>query len=174
MQSCAAVTGLILLVITDLGTIISFATPFWILRESGTDRGLWAVCTGTNCEWIYNYNLDNEDFHKEAWFIAVQGLMSVGLALCLLSLLIATISLCCQRQNCSPSGTIAGLLLTTFLAMCVAVILFGIKASQVLDVKVSFDDSGIDRFGWSYWVAAASAALSLVTSGVYGCASRID
>ena len=60
------------------------------------------------------------------------------------------------------------------LAMCVAVILFGIKASQDLDVKLSFDDNGVDRFGWSYWVAAASAALSLVTSGLYGCASRID
>ena len=174
MQSCAAVTGLILLVITDLGTIISFATPFWILHGSGTDGGLWAVCKGTNCEWIYNYNFNFKDFHKDGWFIAVQGLMSVGLALCLLSLLVATISLCCQRQNCSSSGTIAGLLLTTSLAMCVAVILFGIKASQDLDVKLSFDDNGVDRFGWSYWVAAASAALSLVTSGVYGCASRID
>ena len=59
------------------------------------------------------------------------------------------------------------------LAMCVAVILFGIKASQDRGVKLSFDNT-VDRFGWSYWVAAASAALSLVTSGVYGCASRID
>jgi hypothetical protein len=60
------------------------------------------------------------------------------------------------------------------LAMCVAVILFGIKASQDHGVKLSFDDNGVKRFGWSYLVAAASAALSLVTSGVYGCASRID
>lgn len=60
------------------------------------------------------------------WFIAVQGLMSVGLALCLLSLLIATISLCCQKQSCSPSGTIAGLLLTT----CKSTLVLGL-----LDIK---------------------------------------
>lgn len=70
--------------------------------------------------------------------------------------------------------TAVNLCTISVLVMCVAVILFGIKASQELDVKLSFDDSGVDRFGWSYWVAAASAALSLVTSGVYGCASRID
>jgi hypothetical protein len=61
------------------------------------------------CQCRYNYIL----FFFAGWFIAVQGLMSVGLALCLLSLLVATISLCCQKQNCSSSGTIAGLLLTT-------------------------------------------------------------
>jgi hypothetical protein len=65
MQSCTAVTGLILLVITDLGTIISFATPVWILHGSDIDRGLWAVCKGTNCEWIYNYNVNPKDFHKD-------------------------------------------------------------------------------------------------------------
>lgn len=53
MHSCAAVTGLILLVITDLGTIISFATPFWIMCSSGADRGLWATCQKTSCEWIF-------------------------------------------------------------------------------------------------------------------------
>ncbi|XP_071143526.1 uncharacterized protein [Mytilus edulis] len=175
MQSCAAVTGLILLVITDLGTIISYATPFWVVHSTNRDQGLWALCEGTNCQWIYDASfLTGKEFHKEGWFIAVQGLMSVGLALCLLSLLIATISLCCQKQSCSPSGTIAGLLLTTFLAMCVAVILFGIKASQELKVTVGFDSKTDDCFGWSFWLAAASAALSLATSGVYGCASRID
>lgn len=170
---------IVLLVLTNMAVILAFSSPYWIIEivNYGTGEarhGLWFEC-GSNKECVTNYRLQYKpEIQSKPWFIAVQGLMSVGLALCLLSLLIATISLCCQRQNCSPSGTIAGLLLTTFLAMCVAVILFGIKASQVLDVKVSFDDSGIDRFGWSYWVAAASAALSLVTSGVYGCASRID
>lgn len=173
------VCGVVLLVFTNMAVILSFSSPYWIIESvnygTGESRhGLWFEC-GNNGECVTNYRLQyKQEEQSKGWFIAVQGLMSVGLALCLLSLLIATISLCCQKQSCSPSGTIAGLLLTTFLAMCVAVILFGIKASQELKVTVGFDSKTDDCFGWSFWLAAASAALSLATSGVYGCASRID
>lgn len=60
------------------------------------------------------------------------------------------------------------------LAMCVAVILFGIKTSQNHNVQVAFGSTDGNSFGWSFWLGAAAAALSLATSGVYGCASRID
>lgn len=56
MNSCAAVIGLIMLVITDLAIIISFATPYWqesklLFRSSSS--GLWAYCTSDDCTWIF-------------------------------------------------------------------------------------------------------------------------
>ncbi|KAK3088805.1 hypothetical protein FSP39_023937 [Pinctada imbricata] len=164
------VLGLIGLVLTDLAGIVAFATPFWLdNRSTKISFGLWASCKdASNCDWIFTGGQVND----KNWFIAVQGLMAVGLCVALVALLIATIALCCQCQNCNYAGTVAGLLLTAFLAMGIAVTLFGIKAAEEDVYNAKIDDSGLQKFGWSFWLSAGSAGMALITSFVYGCSSR--
>lgn len=59
-------------------------------------------------------------------------------------------------------------------AMCVALILFIVKAIELHDVKPTFGDSDVNSFGWSFWVAVGATVLSLGTSGVYRCATSHD
>lgn len=62
MNSCTAITALILLVLTNLATIISFATPYWLETTEDT-RGLWATCKDQKCEWVFessDYRVEDE------------------------------------------------------------------------------------------------------------------
>ena len=57
-------------------------------------------------------NLIGVFFFLTDYIIATQGLMSVGLAVCLIALLVSTLALCCQCNNCNYTGFVAGLLIT--------------------------------------------------------------
>ncbi|KAL8623733.1 hypothetical protein ACOMHN_004796 [Nucella lapillus] len=104
----------------------------------------------------------------EAWWLATQGLMSVGLGLALFALLVATIALCCECKRCNSSHAVCGLLLLAFLSTGVAVVVFGVCADLYLDVSLQ----PIKHFAWSFWLATAASALSLLTAVVYACESR--
>lgn len=167
MNSCTAISGLILLVVTNLACIVSFATPYW-LEKKGKTIGLWAECHDQKCEWVFeksSYSPTDKDY-----VIASQGLMSVGLAVCLIALLVATLALCCQCTSCNHAGFVAGLLITAFLSMGIATAVYGIKTSKEENAKVSYDASV--HFGWSFWVAVGAAGMALVTSLIYGCSSK--
>ncbi|XP_033726878.1 uncharacterized protein LOC117316424 [Pecten maximus] len=179
MRSCAAVFGLTFLVITDLATIISFATPYWLELNIGLFglsgqwkfHGLWATCDRDQCSWVFE---DGARVLSSAeWFKATQGLMSVGLGLALLALIVATLALCCQCHGCNYASTVAGLLLICFLCIGVAVALFGIKASQDFNAVVASENLALGqeyKYAWSFWLAAGAAGMALITSIVYGCA----
>ncbi|XP_021355456.1 uncharacterized protein LOC110451654 isoform X1 [Mizuhopecten yessoensis] len=179
MRSCAAVLGLTFLVITDLASIISLATPYWLEHSIGvfglvgrwTFHGLWATCDSDQCSWVFE---DGARVLSSAeWFKATQGLMSVGLGLALLALIVATLALCCQCHGCNYAGVVAGLLLLCFLCIGVAVALFGIKASQDFNAVVTSEDLALGqeyKYAWSFWLAAGASGMALITSIVYGCA----
>ena len=58
------------------------------------------------------------------------------------------------------------------LTMGVAITIFGIKASNDWHIKFQWSYSSAGRFGWSFWVAIAAAASSLITASFYGCMGR--
>lgn len=51
-----------MLVVTNLATIISFATPYW-LEGKGTKgtQGLWAKCVGQECTWVFQEVKENNE-----------------------------------------------------------------------------------------------------------------
>lgn len=167
MNSCAAVFGLIMLVITDLAIIISFATPYWESKLlSRSNSGLWAYCTSDDCTWIFEDGYRNVE---DDWFRATQGLMTVGLCVGLVALIIATLALCCQCRECNYGGVVAGLLITAFLAIGIAVVVFGVKAADA-GTRIDWTEStSFSRFGWSFWLAAGSSGMALLTSFIYCC-----
>ncbi|KAJ8307639.1 hypothetical protein KUTeg_014804, partial [Tegillarca granosa] len=160
MNSCAAVFGLIMLVITDLAIIISFATPYWeeskVLSRSS---GLWAFCSSDDCTWIFEDGYRNSD---PDWFRATQGLMTVGLCVGLVALIIATLALCCQCRKCNYG----------ILSIGIAVVVFGVKAADS-GTRIDWTESrSFNRFGWSFWLAAGSSGMALLTSFIYCCTCR--
>lgn len=60
MNSCTAISALIMLVVTNLATIISFATPYWLEGKEGT-QGLWAKCVGQECSWVFQEVKENNE-----------------------------------------------------------------------------------------------------------------
>lgn len=168
MNSCAAISGLIMLVVTNLAAIVSFATPYWRERKMSTE-GLWATCEGQECKWVFE-SVDLNEKGKD-YIIATQGLMSVGLTVCLIALLVSTLALCCQCNSCNYTGFVAGLMITAFLSIGIAVAVYGIKSSKEENARITFDKND-RRFGWSFWVGAGAAAMALLTSLLYGCSSR--
>ena len=56
--------------------------------------------------------------------------------------------------------------------MGVAVAIFGIKAGDEWSIKFQWSWNALGRFGWSFWIAIASAVASLVTALFYGCMGR--
>lgn len=169
MNSCAAISGLIMLVVTNLAAIVSFATPYWREQTSSTE-GLWATCHGTQCQWVFDNNKDLAESND--YIIATQGLMSVGLTVCLIALLVSTLALCCQCNSCNYTGFVAGLMITAFLSIGIAVAVYGIKSSKEKKAGIFFDNGHDFRFGWSFWVGAGAAIMALLTSLLYGCSSK--
>lgn len=168
MNSCAAISGLIMLVVTNLAAIVSFATPYWREQRLSTE-GLWAKCQMQECQWVF----DSKDLSdSNDYIIATQGLMSVGLTVCLVALLVSTLALCCQCNNCNYTSFVAGLMITAFLSIGIAVAVYGIKSSKEEKAGLSFDNDHDCRFGWSFWVGAGAAVMALLTSLLYGCSSK--
>lgn len=61
--SCAQILGLIMLVNTNLAIIISYATPYWTQSVFGlSNRGLWAVCAGEQCQWAFDDDFLLQDY----------------------------------------------------------------------------------------------------------------
>lgn len=60
--SCAQIMGLIMLVNTNLATIIAFATPYWAVFKLGTAQGLWAICGSTDCIWEFENDFAMQDY----------------------------------------------------------------------------------------------------------------
>mmetsp|Transcript_42108 Transcript_42108/g.67373 ORF Transcript_42108/g.67373 Transcript_42108/m.67373 type:complete len:172 (-) Transcript_42108:177-692(-) len=168
MNSCTAISALIMLVVTNLATIISFATPYWLEGKVET-QGLWAKCVSQECSWVFQEVKEN---NEKDYIIATQGLMSVGLAVCLIALLVSTLALCCQCNNCNYTGFVAGLLITAFLSIGIATAVYGIKTSKVENAELSFGDNATFRFGWSFWTGVGAAGMAMLTSLIYGCSSR--
>ncbi|XP_052762625.1 uncharacterized protein LOC128205193 isoform X1 [Mya arenaria] len=183
--SCCQIIGLILLVNTNLALIISFATPYWVesnpelaslnsLKHLPSDiqnRGLLADCSPNDCHWSF-FGDDRNGTDYPAWFNATQGLMSVALALGLIALLVATLSLCCTCHSCNPHHPICGFLIIASVSIAVAIVVFGIKAKNEWDIDFQMELMSRGRFGWSFWTAVGAAASALLTSTIYCCMDR--
>ncbi|XP_052763774.1 uncharacterized protein LOC128205821 isoform X2 [Mya arenaria] len=173
--SCCQIIGLILLVNTNLALIISFATPYWIeynpLAFVRHNRGLWGDCSRNDCHWSF-FGDDRYGFDYPAWFKATQGLMSVALALGLIALLVATLSLCCTCHSCNPHHPICGFLIIASVSIAVAIVVFGIKAKNEWGIDFQMELMSSGRFGWSFWTAVGAAASALLTSTIYCCMDR--
>ncbi|XP_012946233.1 uncharacterized protein LOC106013914 [Aplysia californica] len=170
MTTCCSVLGLIFLVITNLTIIIAFATPYWVEFGSGSsNQGLWAYCRSDQCTWVFedHYKILSPMKVSEGWWIATLGLMCAGLALGLLALLLATIALCCDCRGCNASHAIGGMLLTAFLALGVAAVVFGVCANKYYSVLLEATLLSGKQFGWSFWLNAAASGLALLTSFIY-------
>ncbi|KAL5013554.1 hypothetical protein ScPMuIL_007824 [Solemya velum] len=169
--SCAAILGIILLVLTNLAIIICFATPYWLEARHIYTRGLWAHCDDRDCTWMFQDEFAIQK-HLPVWYQVAQGLITAGLTCSLIGLLIATLVLCCQCQNCNGNHAVAGLLLITFLVMGVGIIIFAIKSSKEFNASIEWTVTGTYRFGWSFWMAICACGMSLITAIVYACMGR--
>ncbi|XP_041362167.1 uncharacterized protein LOC121378129 [Gigantopelta aegis] len=179
MTSCCAIFGLVFLVITNLAIIIAFATPYWLELRSpysftgGENRGLWAYCSDEACTWVFqDHSIWRQ--RESGWWIATQALMSVGLALGLMSLLFATLALCCECRGCNCSHAIAGLLMIAFLVLGTSVVVFGINAHSDSSFKaeINWTKHARARFSWSFWLGVGSSGLAFLTSLIYACEGR--
>lgn len=200
MVNCLVITAIICVLVTTVGTIVSFATPNWLsvrvpaglsnkrvdvcdCSSTDCDCGLWLNCRGgpssagslNNCQWYFANEFAIEK-NLPDWFKAVQGLMSCAVASSMLSLLIGLFSLCWSSKGCNPYQATGAFANLTFLLLAVAISLFGAKAylenkAEVLTDK-SRDTDHILLFGWSFWVAVGSTALSLIASILYFCVGR--
>lgn len=171
MTTCGSVFGLVMLVLTNLAVIICFATPYWVEFRYGSNLGLWAVCKADSCTWVFeeNYKTFSNIDVGSGWWIATLGLMCFGLALCLFALLMATIALCCDCRGCNASHAIGGLLLLAFINLGVAAVIFGVCANKYEDVQL---ERNAKYFGWSFWLNAGAAGMSLVTAFIYVIVGR--
>ncbi|XP_071114635.1 transmembrane protein 47-like [Haliotis cracherodii] len=176
MTTCCAILGLVLLVVTNLCIIISFATPYWLeikeddlVYQQPAHRGLWAYCDYRECMWIFQRNYDRTS--DAIWWKATQALMSCGLALGLLSLMLATMALCCGCKGCNASLAVSILLVLAALSMGGGVVTFGINAHSDQNFKavVSWDehDNVKKIFSWSFWLGIAAPVWAILTSIVY-------
>jgi len=201
MVNCLVITAIICVLITTVGTIVSFATPNWLSVRVPADKkslyrvdvcdcsttdcdcGLWLNCRGgpssagtlNNCQWYFANEFAIEK-NLPDWFKAVQGLMSCAVASSLLSLLIGLLSLCWSSKGCNAYQATGAYANLTFLLLAVAISLFGAKAyldnkAEVLTSKSRETDT-ILLFSWSYWVAVGSTALALIASILYFCVGR--
>ncbi|XP_052762635.1 uncharacterized protein LOC128205193 isoform X4 [Mya arenaria] len=164
-----------LVAIIETALFISFVTPYWLEFESKEGKGhlnmgLLAYCEQNTCTWI----LDDVRISRifPAWFNATQGLMSVALALGLIALLVATLSLCCTCHSCNPHHPICGFLIIASVSIAVAIVVFGIKAKNEWDIDFQMELMSRGRFGWSFWTAVGAAASALLTSTIYCCMDR--
>ncbi|XP_052762634.1 transmembrane protein 47-like isoform X3 [Mya arenaria] len=167
--------GFICLVITVATMFISFVTPYWVVDDGDyimkpVHKGLLANCEEDMCTWIFKDERINREF--PAWFNATQGLMSVALALGLIALLVATLSLCCTCHSCNPHHPICGFLIIASVSIAVAIVVFGIKAKNEWDIDFQMELMSRGRFGWSFWTAVGAAASALLTSTIYCCMDR--
>lgn len=170
---CCQIIGLIMLVITDLAIIISFATPYWTEFRANFQRnwGLWARCDNTDCTWMFDNDFNLQQ-NTQDWFKATQALMSLGLCLGLVALLMATLTLCCTCHKCNPNQPICGILVVAGLVLGIAVTIFGIKANSEWHIELQWKLLTVGKFGWSFWVAVSSSIMSLLTASIYGCIGR--
>ncbi|XP_067665309.1 uncharacterized protein [Haliotis asinina] len=177
MTTCCAILGLILLVVTNLCIIISFATPYWLeikdidvnLYHQPAHRGLWAYCDYRECTWVFHGNYDRAS--DTIWWKATQALMSCGLALGLLSLMLATMALCCGCKDCNASIAVSILLILSALSMGGGVVTFGINAHSDANfqAELSWDEHPNVKkiFSWSFWLGVAAPGWALLTSIMY-------
>ncbi|KAH3740086.1 hypothetical protein DPMN_046781 [Dreissena polymorpha] len=106
--------------------------------------------------------------------------MLAALALGILVLIVATVSICCTCINCtccsctccSCNRPIYWLLVIAGLCIAVALVVFGIKANQEWKIDFQMDISSSGRFGWSFWTAIGAAGGALLTSVIYCCMDR--
>ncbi|XP_052763782.1 uncharacterized protein LOC128205821 isoform X5 [Mya arenaria] len=159
--------------LTITAVFISYVTPHWLELVSPYNAmhiGLLAHCESEKCTWI----LDDKRISREfpAWFKATQGLMSVALALGLIALLVATLSLCCTCHSCNPHHPICGFLIIASVSIAVAIVVFGIKAKNEWGIDFQMELMSSGRFGWSFWTAVGAAASALLTSTIYCCMDR--
>ncbi|XP_052240576.1 uncharacterized protein LOC127851091 isoform X14 [Dreissena polymorpha] len=167
--------GYACLVLTLAATFVSIATPYWLVSAGQfvhglVHQGLFVHCEKVDCMWTFEHaNVLNE---IPIWFKATQGLMSAALALGILALIVATLSLCCTCHSCNPHQPICGFLIVASLCIAVAVVVFGVKANQEWKIDFQMDISSSGRFGWSFWTAIGAAGGALLTSVIYCCMDR--
>ncbi|GFO10333.1 hypothetical protein PoB_003683800 [Plakobranchus ocellatus] len=167
MTTCCSVLGVIGLVLTDLAIIISFATPYWIQARANLNQGLWAFCRSDSCSWFFEENYITEVETDVGWWIAVQGMISVGLGIGILCLLVATIALCCECRGCNTSQCIGVLLLLAFLSLGVGAVVFGVCAHKFEDVELEWTLTHGKKFGWAFWLDTVAAGMALLTGLIY-------
>ncbi|XP_052240575.1 uncharacterized protein LOC127851091 isoform X13 [Dreissena polymorpha] len=167
--------GYVMTALTLAAIFVTFVTPYWLVSEEADTRGevhkgLLVICEKRSCYWIFEDRRVISVF--PVWFKATQGLMSSALALGILALIVATLSLCCTCHSCNPHQPICGFLIVASLCIAVAVVVFGIKANQEWKIDFQMDISSSGRFGWSFWTAIGAAGGALLTSVIYCCMDR--
>ncbi|XP_052240574.1 uncharacterized protein LOC127851091 isoform X12 [Dreissena polymorpha] len=167
--------GYVMTALTLAAIFVTFVTPYWLVNEETDTRvdvhtGLLVICEKRSCHWIFEDRRVISVY--PVWFKATQGLMSSALALGILALIVATLSLCCTCHSCNPHQPICGFLIVASLCIAVAVVVFGIKANQEWKIDFQMDISSSGRFGWSFWTAIGAAGGALLTSVIYCCMDR--
>lgn len=150
------ILALFFLVISNLAIIISFATPYWLefrsselMQGANHHRGLWAYCDSSSCKWVFDNNFLIQKELGE-WIHAAQALYSVGFACGLISLMIATVALCC---NCNSNAhkAVAVLLMIAVLCMGVCLIIYGIQMNKQYKAGLTWREDSRAKICWSFW-----------------------
>lgn len=171
------ILALFFLVISNLAIIISFATPYWLefrsselMQGANHHRGLWAYCDSSSCKWVFDNNFLIQKELGE-WIHAAQALYSVGFACGLISLMIATVALCC---NCGGNAhkAVAVLLMIAVLCMGVCLIIYGIQMNKQYKAGLTWREDSRAKICWSFWLGIGACAVTFLTSVIYACEGR--
>ncbi|GAB1606645.1 transmembrane 47-like [Argonauta hians] len=176
--TCMVIVALFFLVVSNLAIIISFATPYWmefrdpVYNKGGNHhRGLWAYCSPSNCRWVFDNNfLIQKDLG--VLIQITQALYSFGASCGLLSLLIATMALCCDCK-CNAHKAVAILLILAVVFMSVGLVIYGIAMNETYNVSISWEKDSRARICWSFWLGVGACVVSFLTSIIYAFESHV-
>ncbi|XP_064617294.1 uncharacterized protein LOC135481392 [Liolophura sinensis] len=183
MASALHCIAFFFLLLTFLAVAVAFSCPEWLLdqrilisRDSFYTKGLWLRCQRPssdfrygNCEWLF---ADNFRIQKDepVWFLAVQILFSLALAISALAVIFGSCAAICGKR-CRGFSVTCGFLNLTFLLLVAAVALFWAETYVKLQARPSGDGLVM---GWSFWVAVGSTGTCLISTILYYFLSRRD
>ncbi|XP_014778601.1 transmembrane protein 47 [Octopus bimaculoides] len=176
--TCMVIVALFFLVVSNLAIVISFATPYWIefrnpVFHSGGNhhRGLWAYCDSSSCKWVFDNNfLIQKDLG--VLIQVTQALYSIGAVCGILSLLIATIALCCDCK-CNAHKAVAILLILAVVFMSIGLVIYGIAMNKKYDAAITWNESSQAMICWSFWLGVGACVVSFFTAIIYAFESHV-
>ncbi|XP_070688432.1 transmembrane protein 47 [Pempheris klunzingeri] len=130
----------------DVGAVFS---PAWVTADDQYYLSMWVSCWKpvSSAEWSCNSTLSTD------WHIATLALLLGGVALTLLSFLVALISLCLSsRSRCYKP--VAVMLFSAVVLQVCSLVLFPIKFIETVTLRVYHE------FNWGYGLAWGSTIFS--------------
>ncbi|OQV25721.1 hypothetical protein BV898_00651 [Hypsibius exemplaris] len=178
----------ILMTAALIAVVVAFATPYWYVADLDTTTslvtpyrlsfhslGLWMLCyrvfpvVQRNVLWSYQTSCRyyvstlKDDIELPDFFMATQGLFTIGVGLCIVGFVIHLLVLgLCYAVNKLVVVLLGFIFLLSALALSLALMVYGGRidhiGTSIRDSEFVFGWSG-NSYGWSFWLAVAGTCL---------------